>query len=177
MKSATETAVENIKLKNDRMSKYANRKRKHYPFSIDDFVWLSTANLKLEDGTSTRKLHPKFCGPFQIVKEITPVSFKLKISNPMRARGIHDTFHVNLLKPFVSDTFDRDPEPAPAIHLAENNTEWEVEKILSDKLKRGKRYYLVKWKGYPDHENTWEPEKHLSNAQDLLQDYIASRRR
>lgn len=28
--------------------------------------------------------------------------------------------------------------------------------------------YLVKWKGYPSSQNTWEPKKNLSHAADLL---------
>jgi hypothetical protein len=45
-----------------------------------------------------------------------------------------------------------------------------VEAILQSKLtpnKRGVRY-LIKWKGYPDSENTWEPPSNLTNAPDLL---------
>ena len=34
------------------------------------------------------------------------------------------------------------------------------------RLKR--RVYLVKWKGYPLHESSWEPEENLENARKLL---------
>ncbi len=30
--------------------------------------------------------------------------------------------------------------------------------------KRGKLQYLIKWKGYADHENTWEKTEHLKTA-------------
>jgi Chromo (CHRromatin Organisation MOdifier) domain len=43
-----------------------------------------------------------------------------------------------------------------------------VEKIIqSRKVGRG-TYYLVKWKGYPELENTWEPEKNLTIAPEAL---------
>ena len=46
--------------------------------------------------------------------------------------------------------------------------EWEAEKIVDSKLEDGKRFYLVKWIGYKDFENTWEPEVHLRNSVKLI---------
>lgn len=33
--------------------------------------------------------------------------------------------------------------------------------------------YLVKWKGYKDSENTWEPKSNLTHAPKLLEEYEA----
>lgn len=176
IQTATKQAFKNIEKKNETMAKYANRKRIPHNFKVGDKVWLSTKNLKLEAGTTTRKLHPKYCGPFRVLKEITPVSYKLDISEPMKAKRIHDTFHVSLLRPFAEDRFKRTEEPGPSILFEDGHEEWEVEAILSDKMIRNKKHYLVKWKNYPSHENTWEPAENLENAQASLQDYIASRR-
>jgi len=45
--------------------------------------------------------------------------------------------------------------------LSEYNTDgdmlYQVEKILGKKKMKGKTYALVKWKGYPDKFNSWEP--------------------
>lgn len=38
-----------------------------------------------------------------------------------------------------------------------------IEEILKTKVKRKKRYFLVKWEGCPHSENTWEPEENLDN--------------
>ena len=46
-----------------------------------------------------------------------------------------------------------------------------VEKILDKKTIGSKVHYLVKWKGYPLSEATWEPLENLSNALDLIREF------
>ena len=147
------------------MGRYANKKRKDHKFKVGDKVLLPTINLKLDSGSSTRKLHPKYCGTFTILKQITPVTFKLNLSQPMIAKEIHESFHTSLLQPLHEDKFGRGSIPRPQIKLEDGFIEYEVEQVLSKKKKRGKIIYLVKWLGYPDHENSWEPAENLKNAQ------------
>ena len=49
----------------------------------------------------SRKLSPRFCGPFEIVKRIGQVAYELKLPNDWQ---IHNVFHVGLLRKYVSDT-------------------------------------------------------------------------
>ena len=39
-----------------------------------------------------------------------------------------------------------------------------VEKIIKMKIQKGKKYFLVKWVGFPASDNTWEPKEHLSEG-------------
>lgn len=175
-KDTTQVVQQRIMAHNYSMARQANKSRKDHQFKSGDQVLLSTKNLALEDGAGTRKLNPRFCGPFNIQEMITKVTAKLNLSEPMRAKGIHDTFHVSLLKPYVADTFNRHPEKDPPVRYADGHEEYEVEEILNHRKKRGKQQYLIKWKNYPDHENTWEDEENLENAKDTLHKYKASRR-
>uniref|UniRef100_A0A8D0E1S1 Histone-lysine N-methyltransferase n=1 Tax=Salvator merianae TaxID=96440 RepID=A0A8D0E1S1_SALMN len=42
-----------------------------------------------------------------------------------------------------------------------NLYDFEVEYLCDYKKVRDEEYYMVKWRGYPDSENTWEPRKNL----------------
>lgn len=57
----------------------------------------------------------------------------------------------------------------------EDSKDYEVEEIVDEKTERGKKLYLVKWKGYASSENTWEPETSLS-CPDLVVKYIKEKK-
>lgn len=55
-----------------------------------------------------------------------------------------------------------------------SDTEYEVEKILDFKLtKNKKKLFLVKWKGYNEEYNSWEPEENLTNAKQILKKFLS----
>lgn len=49
---------------------------------------------------------------------------------------------------------------------------FEVEMIVGDRIWRGKRQFLLKWKNYTSSDNTWEDEDDLQ-CEDLLAAYLA----
>ena len=76
------------------------------------------------------------------------------------------------LKRYIhSEEFLREVEPPPPV-LVGDTMEYKVEGILRHQGKGARRCYLVLWKGYPLHEATWEPESHLANAPDILEEYL-----
>ena len=79
---------------------------------------------------------------------------------------LHLTFHVSLLKKFRQWP-GKELEAPPPIEV-DGDDEWEVETILDTRKRYGKQEFLVKWKGYPPYENSWEPEENLTNAPEVV---------
>ena len=98
--------------------------------------------------------------------------YKLKLPETWR---IHNVFHASLLTPQVVTPeygIPADP-PLPELVDGESEFEVEVESILQHKFVGRKREirYLVQWRGYSRAESTWEPERHLRNAPEVLEAY------
>ena len=86
---------------------------------------------------------------------------------------IHPVFHVTLLDLYQESSIPgRAQVPAPPV-IIEDEIEYEVEAILNSKISRRRLVYLVKWKGYPDSENTWEPASNVKNASLLIKQFHA----
>lgn len=46
-----------------------------------------------------------------------------------------------------------------------------MEKILDSRDKKGKKEYLVKWVGFDEKGNTWEPEANLEGCSELVKNF------
>ena len=131
---------------------------------------LSTVNLHLASQAKqpTRKFLPRFVGPYQIKKQVSPVAYELEL--PVNWR-IYPVFHVSLLKRYkTSDIFNNRQEPPEPV-LVEDHVEYEVKKVLDKRKRYNRTEYLVKWQGYPDYDSTWEPITNLANAKQAIEDF------
>lgn len=62
---------------------------------------------------------------------------------------------------------------APRIPKRSRPRTYEVEKIIGKRTRGGKTQYLVQWAGY-EGQDTWEPEEHLENCEEVLKRFEES---
>ena len=113
----------------------------------------------------SKKLTPRFIGPFQILQRIGPVAYRIALP-PFLSR-LHDVFHVSQLRKYVHDSSHVIELDEVQIH---DNLTFEVLSIrIADrriKTLRGKEIPLVKviWSGTGDEDATWELENKMSES-------------
>jgi hypothetical protein len=170
-------AKENLQKAQQRQAHYADQHRRDLQFKVGDSVMLSTENIRSTAGimTGAPKLLPKFIGPFQVKKVISPTAYELDLSNT--ALQIHPVFHVHLLKPYRDSSAifpariqELRPEVDPAEFNDAGEAQYEVERILRKRRRGHSTEYLVKWQGWPLEEATWEPLENLQNCQEAIND-------
>ena len=132
-----------------------------------DQVWLEATHLKLRHQKT--KLTPKHYGPFRVIKEISPVAYKIQL--PM-SWGIHNMFHASLLSPYQETAANGPNFSRPPPDLIDGEEEYKVERIVNHRRHGWARrlQYLIKWKGYPESDNTWEPANQV-HASELIKLY------
>jgi chromobox protein 1 len=68
------------------------------------------------------------------------------------------------------DKGDMVVEEQPQQEEEEEEAEFVVEKVTDMRVRNGKKEFLLKWKGFPDSENTWEPSDNL-DCPDLIGEF------
>jgi hypothetical protein len=121
-------------------------------YKLGDKVWLEAKHLALP--YQMPKLAPKRHGPFTITKEVSPVAYQLSLPHTWT---IHDVFHASLLTPYRETDAHGSNFTRPPPDLVDGNEEYKVEDVIGHRRYWDRLQYLVKWKGYPSADNTWEP--------------------
>ena len=149
---------------------YHDKRRKDLEFEVGDHVFLRvTPWTGVGRALKSRKLTPRFIGPFQILKKVGPVAYQIAL--PPSLSNPHNVFHVSQLRKYICD-------PSHVIELddvqvKENLTYETLPLRIEDrrtKHLRGKEIPLVKviWGGASGEDATWELESQMREAHPSL---------
>src|SRR6266571_4438295 len=100
-------------------------------------------------------------------KILSDVSYELELPAQWK---IHPVIHANLLTPYKETALHGPNFTRPPPDLIDGEEEYEAEEVQKVRRQgRGRKlHYLVKWKGFPTSDSTWEPVEHLKHAPELI---------
>ena len=102
-----EQTTEKVRMVKDRMQAsqsrqkaYADRRRRPLEFAARDHVFLRvTRTTGVRKAIGSRKLSPKFLGPYQISRRIGLVAYEIAL--PPQLDNLHSVFHFSQLRKYV----------------------------------------------------------------------------
>ncbi|GJX14834.1 putative reverse transcriptase domain-containing protein [Tanacetum coccineum] len=153
-------AKDRLKAARDRQKSYADKRRKPLEFSVGDYVLLKVSPWKgVVRFGKKGKLAPRFIGPFEIIKKVVSVAYRLDL--PEELNGVHDMFHMSNLKMCLVDPTLQVPLDEIRVDDKFNFMEEPVQ-ILEREFKKLKRSRIaiikVRWNLKRGPKFTWERE-------------------
>ena len=158
-----------------KMKKWADKKIRHAEFQVGDLVLVKLIPQQFKSFLKVHKgLVRKYEGPFPILGRVGKVSYKVEL--PQRLK-IHPVFHISNLKPYHGDKEDPNrgiSTRAPTAVVTSYDKE--VDYIMADRVLRKNNFqayteYLVKWKGLPESETSWEVATTLWQFQEQIEQF------
>jgi hypothetical protein len=141
--------------------------------SVRDSVRRSNTDIKFKVGDRvcrripghSNKLQFFFSGPYRVLEVLLDSRYRLR---DLENRIVKDEVHISNLRPYLTITDD--------VEL--DGDEYIVEELINRRGTKSKREYLVKWRGYPRSESTWEPVQELQRrCADLVKNMISAKGR
>jgi len=134
--------------------KWDAKKKPEVEQKSGDLVWVDVAHYNTDQ--PSKKLSAKRLGPFPIIQKVGKSAYELKI--PSTWKSIHPVINESYLTSYVIPIFEQQSQrldnrvanPIDQTHIQE------VEEILNSRWRGDKLQYLIKWRGQPLEERTWE---------------------
>ena len=161
---------ESIDLNNEKMKqKHDKRRRPFGTLKAGDLVWLNSQDVSVpaKQFLKTRKLTPRYFGPYKVLRYDAPSTVKLQWRN--NTSKVWPFFHVSRLQAYgprpdlVSKT--EPPEPTEPTYT--------VQRLLAHRGGTDEQpaEYLVQWRGYHFEDCTWENLQNLKGAPKMILQY------
>ena len=148
---------------------HADKYLEHVTFEVGELLLLdreALPNWSAYQESTKQSLLPRRLGPFTIEK-VEGLNYTLQL--PPKLRN-HPVFHVSKLTKY------HPPDGSRATYnwvadLIDGEYEYEVHKILDKRKKHRRTEYLVLYKNRPLEDASWEPQSHLTNCIESIEEY------
>jgi len=149
-----------------KMEKSHNIKRQDASFAPGERVMLATKNLRLK--FPSRTLSPRYLGPLVVREAVGKNAYRLSLPTGWK---IHDVVNIERLEKYHARSNDNACE-MPGSVLVDEEEEWEVDKILAKRRRKGETQYLVRWLGWGPEYDQWVNKEDL-HAEELVPEFEA----
>jgi hypothetical protein len=171
---AQEEAKASMVMAQEHAKWYFDQHHSKVPFKVGDMVMIRGKDIHIHlKKPLSDKLAAKQHGPFKIVQQYGGATFRVELTPKYKLR--HPVFHAQKFIPHHKDNIgNRNPEePEGEVVEEGEDVEYDVEKIEDSKVINGKVKYLVKWTGYSDQHNLWQPLWTLRRCHDKIKEFHA----
>ena len=90
-----------MQIAQSRQKSCADHGRRPLEFKEGDHVFLRVTPYGVGRAIKSKKLTPKFIGPYQILRHVGPLAYKIAL--PPHLSNLHDVFLVSQLRKYVAD--------------------------------------------------------------------------
>jgi hypothetical protein len=137
--------------------------RRDLEFAVGNQVLLKVSPTKgIVHFGATRKLSPRYIGPFVIIAQVGSLAYRLQLPNSMK--GVHNVFHVSMLRKYLPN-LEHKIDLRSIMMQQDLSLECHHVRILesSERIIRRRtiKYVRVLWTNQTEREATWELEEQM----------------
>jgi len=182
-----------LKVTQEKMTVEANKSRQPHAFQTGDSVFVNTRNFPLgyanaasdqhtivdeEKGARlSRTLQQRFMGPYTLGEARGENAFELDFPNHLKVSKTRNVVDFKRNQVDMSEGRIQNPPPPIRVVKKSGQAEYEIERIVSWRkdADSGKAYFEVKWLGYGDSDNTFEPHGNITRygGKTMFLEYVA----
>jgi hypothetical protein len=155
---------ENLQAGHNQQKIYVDMQSIERSFEVGDLVFLRLQSYRQSSlkRSGAKKLKPRFYGPYIVSRKVGEVAYEIELPEGSK---IHNVFHVSCLKRAVGQQVSISEELPPLDE--EGQLELVPEEVLEQRERRLRSRVitecLVRWRGLPVEDATWEGEHILQH--------------